>query len=59
MRSGARPRAADVALIIVLSGAAAEIVSMVLLAVVLGFALIRPHELPELIAAAPAAGRLN
>ena len=44
------------ALIIVLSGAAAEIVSLVLLAVVLGFALVRPHELPELIAAAPAAG---
>jgi len=40
----------------VLSGAAAEIVSLVLLAVVLAFALIRPHELPELIAAAPAAG---
>ncbi len=29
---------------------------MVLLAVVLGFALVRPHELPELMAAAPAAG---
>ena len=39
-----------------LSGAAAEIVSLALLAVVLGFALVRPHELPELIAAAPAAG---
>jgi arsenical pump membrane protein len=40
----------------VLSGAGAEIVALALLVVVLGFALVRPHELPELIAAAPAAG---
>jgi arsenical pump membrane protein len=33
-----------------------EIVSLVLLAVALGFALWRPHGLPELVAAAPAAG---
>ena len=39
-----------------LSGAGAEIVALALLVVVLGFALVRPHELPELIAAAPAAG---
>ena len=41
---------------IVLPGLAAEIVSVALLLIVLGFALVRPHELPELVAAAPAAG---
>jgi len=40
----------------VLHGAFAEIVSLALLAIVLGFALLRPRQLPELVAAAPAAG---
>ena len=35
--------------------AAAEIVSLLLLVIVLGFAVLRPHGLPELIAAGPAA----
>ncbi len=39
-----------------LHGLPAEIIALVLLVLVLGFALARPHELPEVVVAAPAAG---